>query len=433
MGKLIERVVLRRLNTHLDANNLNIANQSGYKKSHSTETLLIRVVNDLLIASSESKATIVMLLDLSAAFDTVDHDKLLNILKHELGITGTAWKWFHSFLTGRCQRVRVNGTESYEIIIKFGVPQGSVLGPVLFNLYIRSLYSTVEDLGFKIHGYADDHQVYQSFTPVHEHTTLVDKVPSCLRKICDWMDKHFLQLNPGKTEIIVFGTPTVLGKLVIKGTILDSGTCIRFSPVAKNLGFRLDERLSFNTQVMTLKSSCFLKLRSIAKMKSFLSPKQMTMLIQAVIISSLDYCNALYYGCNKSTIRQLQIIQNRCCRIIFGLKKRTDITDKLQSLHWLKIEERITFKILLLVYKGVHGLAPSYINDLLSFNNIVTTNKRRSSLHISVNEPSHPRAFQTVAPRLWHNLPASIKSCHTIELFKKQLKTYLFKKSYNLE
>ena len=432
VGKLIERVVLKRLNEHLDANNLNIANQSGYKKQHSTETLLVRVVNDLLIASDESKATVVMLLDLSAAFDTVDHSKLLSILKLELGITGTAWKWFHSFLSGRCQKVRVNGTESIEITIKFGVPQGSVLGPVLFNLYIRSLYSTVKDLKFAIHGYADDHQVFKSFSRMNQYATLVDEVPLCFNEISSWMDEHFLQLNPGKTEIMVFGTPSVLGKLSIRGTFLDSETCIRFSPVAKNLGFRLDESLTFNKQVATLKSNCFIKLRAIAKMKSFLTIKQMTMLVQAVILSMLDYCNALYYGCNNSIIRQLQTIQNRACRIIFGLKKRTDVTEKMKSLHWLKINERIVFKILLLVYKGVNGLAPAYINELLSFNNIVTSNKRRSSLHISLGEPSHRRAFQTVAPKLWYNLPESIKSCTSTELFKKRLKTHLFKCSYNI-
>ena len=289
IGKLIERVVLRRLNTHMDNNNLNVPFQSGYKKCHSTETLLIRVVNDLLIASSESKATIVMMLDLSAAFDTVDHGKLLTILKNELGIIGTAWKWFHSFLTGRCQKVRVDGVEFYEVIIKFGVPQGSVLGPVLFNIYIRSLYTTTKSLSFAIQGYADDHQVYKSFSRLDEYTTIMSDLPECFKQIQEWMSTHFLQLNPGKTEIVVFGSPAILKELSIQGTFLDPVTCIRFSPVVKNLGFRLDCNLSFKQQVASLKSSCFNKLRYIAKMKPFLNTKQMGTLVQAVILSSLDY------------------------------------------------------------------------------------------------------------------------------------------------
>ena len=430
IGKLIERVVLRRLNEHLNANNLNIPNQSGYKKCHSTETLLLRVVNDLLIASDQQNATIVIMLDLSAAFDTVDHQKLLSILKNELGIDGNAWKWFASFLSGRCQRVRIGDQESFEIIVKFGVPQGSVLGPVLFNLYIRSLYSSVEKLKFLIQGYADDHQVYKSFKPTDQYSMLVDEVPACFIEISRWMDYHYLQLNPGKTEIIVFGNQSVLSKMTIKGTFLNNNICVRFSPVIKSLGFYLDESLSLRSQLNHLKSTCFLKLRSLSRIRKFLNTKQMTMLVQAVILSSLDYCNSLYSGCSQSIMNQLQVIQNRACRLIFGLKKRDDVIDKMMSLHWLKVNERIVFKILLLVYKCVNGTAPSYLIELLSFNN--TSSTRMSSLHISLHEPSHPRAFQTLAPKLWHQLPATVKSCSSIELFKTALKTHLFKKSYNV-
>ena len=431
VGKLIERVVLARLNEHLDSNNLHIPNQSGYKKGHSTETLMVKIVNDLLIATSESKATVVMMLDLSAAFDTVDHGKLLHILKHELGIEGIAWKWFKSFLSGRCQRVKIGNSESYEVFIKFGVPQGSVLGPVLFNLYIRSLYATVTNQKFAVQGYADDHQIYNSFSSLDQYSMLIDDVPDCFDQICQWMEKHYLQLNPGKTEIIVFGSPSVLNELTIKGTFLRDNICIRFSPVVKNLGIRLDESLTFKNQVNCVKSSCFLKLRSIVRIKSFLTIKQMSILVQSVVISSLDYCNALYFGTSKSICNQLQVIQNRACRIIFGLKKRDSVVEKMKSLHWLRINERIVFKVLLLVYKCANGLAPAYLNELISFNNISLT--RRNSLHISVHQPSHPQAFQTAAPKLWHQLPDNIKSCATISAFKSSLKTYLFKKSYNID
>ncbi len=429
VGKLIERVVLKRLNEHLEKNNLNIPQQSGYKTMHSTETLLIRVVNDLLIASSEDSATVVLMLDLSAAFDTVDQNKLLNILKQELGICGVAWEWFRSFLTGRCQRIKVANEESYEVMIKFGVPQGSVLGPVLFNIYIRSLYSTAQAQQFHIQGYADDHQLYKSFKPTEEHTILVNDVPRCFQEINSWMRAHYLQLNPGKTEIIVFGTPAVLKELSIKGVFVDSETCVRLSPVAKNLGFRLDSQLNLKEQVNQLKKSCYLRLRDLAKMKSFLTTKQMNTLVQAVIISCLDYCNSLYYGCNKSVINQLQNIQNRACRLVFGLKKRDSVDEKLQTLHWLKVQERIEFKLCLLTFKAVNGIAPSYLCDIIT--SINSSSRRTSSLHTPVGSiGSHPRAFQTVAPRLWNKLPTELKICNDVCVFKKMLKTYLFKKSY---
>ena len=183
LGKLIERVVLKRLNDHLDNHNLHCPEQSAYKKTFSTETLLIRIWNDLLVASDEKSATVVMMLDLSASFDTVDHNLLLNILMKEIGLRGTVLKWFTSFLKDRAQRIRLGSTLSEEIVIKFGVPQGSVLGPVLFNLYIRSIYRFVQGLDFTIYGYADDHQILKRFKPINQCETLLSKLRGCFKSI----------------------------------------------------------------------------------------------------------------------------------------------------------------------------------------------------------------------------------------------------------
>ena len=185
VGKLIEKVVQRRLEKHLTANGLHIPSQSAYKKNHSTETLLIRVVNDLLIASDQHKATVVLLLDLSAAFDTVDHNKLLSILEVEIGIVGLALKWFKSYLsvkrtlsTSAHWRFRITGN-NYNV----WSPSRICVGPILFNIYIRSLYRTVKSLLFMIHGFADDHQVYKSFKPTDEYTVMVNDIPSCFSQI----------------------------------------------------------------------------------------------------------------------------------------------------------------------------------------------------------------------------------------------------------
>ena len=195
VSKIIERVVIRRLNKHFADNMLNEPLQSAYKKFHSCETLLVRIFNDLLIASDENKATVVMLLDLSAAVDTVHHPKLIKILKDKIGILGTALKWFNSFICGRCQKVKIQDHESEEIIIKSGVPQGSVLGPVLFNIYITSIYLTIKDTKFIVHGFADDHQVYKSFVKEQEYQILVKELPSCFAEIENWMASYYLQLN----------------------------------------------------------------------------------------------------------------------------------------------------------------------------------------------------------------------------------------------
>ena len=154
------------------------------------------------------------------------------------------------------------------------------------------------------------------------------------------------------------------------------------------------------------------------------------MLVQAVILSKLDYCNSLYFGCQTSVIHQLQTIQNRACRVIFGMTKRESVDNKLEQLHWLKIKERIEFKFLLLVYKSVNGLAPSYLNELLVFNN--DSGCRRRSLHIVDPYDIKNRAFQNAAPALWNRLPSTIKDSRSVQLFKNSLKTHLFKRSYNI-
>ena len=429
IGKLIERVVLKRLNSHLSQNNLNMPFQSAYKKHHSTETLMIRIVNDLLITIDENKATVVMLLDLSAAFDTVDHNKLLHILKSEIGVSGIALDWFKSFLCGRCQKVRVDGFESAEIIIKFGVPQGSVLGPVLFNIYIRSLYKTSHNLNFSIHGFADDHQVFKSFNMQCQYNILAHQIPNVFKQITKWMTSQYLLLNPGKTEIIVFGSQSTLSSLMINGTFLSSSICIRFVSTVKNLGIRLDSNLNFKNQITALKSSCFHKLRNLAKMKPHLSSQQLETLTQALVISSLDYCNSLYYGINATLLNQLQSIQNRACRVICGLKKRESTSQHMKNLHWLKVKERIEFKVLLLVYKALAGNSPSYLTNLINYNCI--SGSRTPSLSTTqVKTSIGKRAFEHFAPILWNSIPNEIKLSKDISSFKKVLKTFLFRNSY---
>ena len=427
VGKLIERIVNIRLDEHLASNNLSINEQSGYKKCHSTETVLVTIVNDLLVASDKNSATVVMLLDLSAAFDTVDHNKLLQILEHEIGITGTSLKWFRSFLTGRCQRVKLGECESAEIIIKFGVPQGSVLGPILFNIYIRSIYSSVKSRKFSIHGYADDHQIYKSFPVNLEYQVLCEELPLCFKDIENWMMEHYLMLNSDKTEIIVFGPKQVLSELEINGIFVNSSICVRLVNFAKNLGFTLDSKLTLDTQIKKLKAANCNKLRNIAKMKPFLTSKQMEIIIQALVMSSLDYCNSLYYGINQSLHKQLQSLQNRACRIIKGLKKKDGTEPHLQELHWLRIQERIEFKILLLTFKSINGIAPSYLSNLVTYDSY---GSRDIALHSPVSNSS--RAFSVVAPRLWNDLPQDIKQSRDINIFKNKLKSHLFRRSYNL-
>ena len=430
IGKVIEKVVLKRLNDHLSKNNLHCSDQSAYKKNHSTETLLVKITNDILVASDSRSATVVMLLDLSAAFDTVDHKLLLNILEKEIGLKGHVLAWFKSFLMGRSQRVRLGNVTSETIYIKFGVPQGSVLGPVLFNLYIRSIYNCVKRLGFDISGYADDHQILKSFKPNEQLSLLAIQLHNCFNTIKSWMSDYYLKMNDSKTQIIIFGPSKVLGDIKIHG-LNTTGTAIRFVSTVKNLGIMMDSHLTFEKQVVNLKKKCFHTLRNLAKIRFLLTQDQLKVIVNSLVVSCLDYCNCIFYGIAEKLLCQIQLIQNAAAKIVTGKYKHDRLGDDLTNLHWLNIKKRIVFKIGLLAYKSVNGLAPVYLQDMFQYSH---HGYKPTLIVPSFNTLYGRRSFSVAGPRLFNKLPAHITAASTVDLFKREMKTFLFKLSlYELD
>jgi hypothetical protein len=198
ISKVLERVVAQKLENYMLANGLGEQLQSAYKKFHSTETALVYIQNDILRSLDDKSAVVLMLLDLSAAFDTVDHEILLKRLEDRLGISGSVLEWFRSYLTGRVQRVCVQGSSSSVHSLECGVPQGSVLGPILFTIYTLPLGDIIRKHGFNFHMYADDTQLYISFKPTHDHSCelLKERLEACLNDIRLWMCAKCLSSEP---------------------------------------------------------------------------------------------------------------------------------------------------------------------------------------------------------------------------------------------
>ena len=316
------------------------------------ETLLVKAVDDLLISCDNGLPSIVMLLDLSAAFDTVDQKKLLQILEEEIGIKGTALKWFVSFLTGRTQRVKVRNAYSEVGNLIYGEAQGSVLGPPLFNIYIRSLQKQVEPSRFSIYGFADDHQLIKTFLPVLQVQTLDGDINKCFELITKWMDSFFLRLNATKTKILVIAPESLNNSIVLKGTFIGE-TCIRFVESAKNLGVILDNELTFKEHVEKLAKACLMIIRKLSKIRDFLTYEQLRTAVSALIFSRLDYCNSLFFEVSEDLLSKMQCVQNSAARLVKGKNKcfRGSTAEFIRSCNWLRVRERIVFKIALLVHK----------------------------------------------------------------------------------
>ena len=233
VSKIVEKVVASRLNTHMAQNSILEPSQSAYRKHHSTETALLRVQNDILQAIDRKKCVMLLLLDLSAAFDTIDHEILLQRLRVSGGVCGTALAWFRSYLSGRTQSVKILNTTSKPRLLRYGVPQGSVLGPLLFTLYSAPIASIVRRHGLIAHLYADDTQLYIVFDQ-DDAVDTIKRIEACVMEIKEWMAMNWLKLNDEKTLSLLLRTPTV-GHLSNISDIIIGDNNITPSPSARNL------------------------------------------------------------------------------------------------------------------------------------------------------------------------------------------------------
>ena len=353
-SKLIERVVAKRLDEQMQRYCLHEKTAFGYKVNHSTENMMVGLTDEVLQGFDENKATVIIFIDLSAAFDTIDIDKLIQILHDEIGIGGVALQWFRSFLSGRTQRVKINEEYSDSVEVPCGAPQGSVLGPKLFNINVRSQPLVFKFCLFQTSSFADDSNGRRTFALTFQFEVLKNEVPNCMEHIVNWSWAHFMKINPDKTEVLLLRPPSLNNQVIIKGVFFGE-QCIRFSKYVKNVGVVLDENLTLEKQINAVVSHCYKILRDIGRIKKYLLREHLEKLVHAVITSRIDYCNCLYVNINKDNLYKLQKVQNTAARLILSKRRRDSAKQALRELHWLNVESRITFKVLLMVHKVVRG------------------------------------------------------------------------------
>uniref|UniRef100_A0A8C5I3C7 Reverse transcriptase domain-containing protein n=1 Tax=Gouania willdenowi TaxID=441366 RepID=A0A8C5I3C7_GOUWI len=423
VSKILEKCVFAQLQPFLDENGTLDPYQSGYKALHSTESALLKVFNDLFLMTDSGGSAILVLLDLTAAFDTVDHTILLDRLRDRVGVRGTALEWFRSYLSERSFSVRLGDSTSSSAPLHCGVPQGSILGPILFAIYLLPLGEIFKKHGMSYHFYADDCQIYLPIAK-NDHSPLTPLL-HCLGDVKAWLAQNFLKLNEGKTEIMAFGC-----------TLTDLGSLQKYlHPKVTSLGVTIDSDFKFDKQINGVLKSGFYHLRLLSKVKPFLSFNLFEQVVHAFISSRLDYCNALYSGISQKALYRLQLVQNAAARLLTGTKKREHITPILASLHWLPVKFRIDFKILLFVFKAWNGLAPQYITDLIQIYRPQRALRSEGQLQLVVPKANRKtkgdRAFSVVGPKLWNALPLHIRTAPTVECFKSRLKTHFYSLAFS--
>ena len=354
VSKLLEHVAHEQIVEYASENQLLPDTQSAYQKHRSTETaiVILEVLSDVYEAADSNKLTLLGLLDLSAAFDTVDHQILLGRLRHSFGTSGTVLDWIASYLTGCTQFVRFNGQSSKTVPVTSGVPQGSVLGPILFLTWTTEVVLVVRKHGFNVHAYVNDMQIYDHTAP-SGMAGLLQRMAVCIEDVSTWISSNRLCFNPSKTQLIWLGSSRRLQNCDTDTEMSVFGSLIR--PV--------DSGLTLSDHVNKVATLRYFHIRKLRIVRRTLTDEVAHSLIRALIHNRIDYCNSILASSPKYLTEKLQSVLRVAARLVLRLPSRSPISTLMRDqLHWLSVESRVKFKLALLAYKSVHGLALEYLS-----------------------------------------------------------------------
>jgi len=329
----------------------------------------MKIKDDIDQGLDQGDGTLLVLLDLSAAFDTIDHEILLDRLQHYIGISGTSLQWFRSYLQNREQSITIDHSLSTPSKLNIGVPQGSVLGPLLFLVYILPLGEIIKHHRVLRHGYADDTQLYLRFPQkdISQFQQAITKLESCIEDIRTWMTTNKLKLNEDKTEFMIITSKFYKATYQqLNPTLTVGGVPIKPVCSVRNLGAIFDCVMSMEGHVKNVKRSMYFHLKEIGRIRRYLDKDTCHIAVQSLVISRLDYANIMLVGLPQNLLHGLQVAQNSAARLISGTRREEHITPVLASLHWLPVNQRIKHKCLSMAYKGLYRQdAPEYLRQLL--------------------------------------------------------------------
>ncbi len=324
LSKILEKLVHKQLSSFLEQHQLLDSHQSGFRTGYSTESALLCILNDLTWACDNGLLSLLVLLDFSKAFDTINHKLLLAKLK-ALGCSEFVVKWFESYLSNRYQQVISNSELSERKLLKSGVPQGSVLGPLLFIIFTSDFKESLNCSNY--HLYADDSQIYTHFER-DNHALAIEAINNNLNNIVKWANSRFLILNEMKSKVLVVGSKHNLNYFyeTCRNHVTINNVSLPFSSCVKNLGVLFDSTLTFENHVNQKIKCAYIALRKLNRFKNMLSIELKTILCNCLVLSHFNYCSSVFSNAKQYIIHKIQLVQNSCLRFIFGLKQCDHVT-----------------------------------------------------------------------------------------------------------
>ena len=392
IAKILEKLVFSQVSSYLNSHNLYNTFQSAYRPGHSIETALLKVVYELFFSLNKGNISVLALHDSSSAFDTIDHPILVHRLHTDIGFTDTVLQWFSSYLADRTHYVSLYNHCSDFTHVQSDVPQGSVLGPMFFTMYIKPLSAIIDSHSIIHHSFADDLQL-QTPAPPDRISELLHSMQSCICDVKAWATANILKHNDNKTELMLVTSNRTKHLHSLPTSVTIGNAQIPFKKSVKYLGITLDCHLTMNAHVSNIARICYFELRRLASIRRFLTSTATATLVSAFVLSRIDYCSSLLFGSTHDVTTHLQRIQNYAARVILRLPKSSSITIHIKSLHWLPVKVRSTYKIACLCYHCHGSTAPSYVTVMLHRKPLHTRNTRSSSCTMPLlDRPAHSMA-----------------------------------------
>ena len=415
LSKPLEKHMYKHLLLHLEKNNLIHEDQSGFRANHSCHTALIQLIENCLRNINNNEFTGVLFVDFAKAFDVIDHSLLIKKLVH-YKLTPEFLRLVTSFLTGRQQLVSVQTQQSVLLPVNFGVPQGSVLGPLLFSLYINDLPL---HLSCSSEMFADDTTLNSKDEKAEN---LVQKLQKSIAELINWTELNHMSLNSDKTKCMYITTRQKRNKmcnpfppLYIKGKVVEEVSC------HKILGVTVDKNLLWSDHITSVGKKLTQKMYQLSKIKHFLDLDSRKTFFHAHILSILDYASTLWDSASESNIKLLSRLHKRALKLIL-LKSSSLTSVDYKRLDILPFNKRLLFNKYICMHKIVHGLAPKKIKDNF------TTNPSRHSHMLTFPRPKNnmfKSSLMFSGSTLWNGLPPPLKSITGKAAFKSAIKNHL--------
>ena len=423
ISKVLEKIAANQLTAFLEENNLISNTQHGFRSKLSTETALLKITNEIYNNIDNNQINLLTLCDLSKAFDSVSHEILLNKLTNH-GIDNF---WCKDCLSARTQSVKIHEKVSSKKQVSFGVPQGSILGPILFTIFINDLSSIAKDC--LLIQYADDSQFLHAAS-VNNLNELIGKAKQTLTEAKQYFEINGLKLNPQKTQCIFIGSRQNIAKIPIDTMIEFQGCYIKPSTTVKNLGVYIDRYMTFETHIDHIYWKVMGTLIYLNHIKNKIPTETRIIVIQTLALSIINYCLNIWGSTNKTQIQRTQKLQNFAARVALGnINKYDHITPHINTLKWLKVQQKYNYDTCILIHKIIHGIYPHWLLPIRTTGNTTGVQTRQNNcLYIKrSNTETGARNMLIRGLVTWNQLPENVRNISNQKTFKTKVKEHLLK------